>query len=156
MNDWDGITTIGVVTGISYLWMIGMEPLTLGGDRNHILMNDWNGITNIGGRQELHPYEWLRWNYQHWGEDKSYVFMNDWDGITNIGLVTGITSLWMTGMELLTLGWWQELHPCEWLGWNYLHWGDDRNYTLMNDSDEITNIGWWQELHTYEWLGWNY
>ena len=47
--------------------MIGMELVTLGGDRNYILMNDW-------------------------------------DEITNIGVLTGITSLSMFGMELLTSG----------------------------------------------------
>ena len=30
--------------------------------------------------------------------------MNDWDGITNIGVLTGITSLRMIAMELLTFG----------------------------------------------------
>ena len=83
--------------------MIEMKLLTLGGDRNHNLMNDWYRITNTG-------------------------------------VMTWITSLWMIGMELLTLGWWQELHRFEWLGWNYWHWVDDRNYILMNDWDGITKI----------------
>ena len=111
------------MTGITSSWMIGMELLTLGW---------W---------QELHPYEWLGWNYKHWGDDRNYILMNDWDGIINIGVMTGITSLWMIGMELLTLGWRQESQPHEWLGWNYSHWADDRNYIFMNDWDGITNIG---------------
>ena len=30
--------------------------------------------------------------------------MNEWDGITSIGVMTGIKSLSMIGMELLTMG----------------------------------------------------
>ena len=48
MNDWDGITNNGVVTGITSLSMIEMEYLTLGGDTNRIVINDWDRIANTG------------------------------------------------------------------------------------------------------------
>ena len=43
------------MTGITTLWMIGMELLTLGSDSNYILMNDWDGITSIDVVTEITP-----------------------------------------------------------------------------------------------------
>ena len=86
MNDCDGIINIGVMRGIISLWMIGMELLTLDGDRNYIHMNDWDVITNIGVMT---------------GIISLWMIATE---LMTLGVKTGITSLWMIGMVLLTLG----------------------------------------------------